>query len=51
MVAFLEVVLAMSNAEKIHIDVPLVRRLITTQFPEWADLPINSADGTTELSI
>jgi aminoglycoside phosphotransferase (APT) family kinase protein len=44
MVAFLEVVLAMSNAEKIHIDVPLVRRLITTQFPEWADLPIKSVE-------
>ena len=24
----------------IHIDVSLVRRLIATQFPQWADLPI-----------
>lgn len=27
----------MSNTEKIHINVPLVRRLIAAQFPEWAD--------------
>ncbi|MDZ4323232.1 MAG: aminoglycoside phosphotransferase family protein [Alphaproteobacteria bacterium] len=31
----------MSNI-KVHIDVSLVRRLITTQFPQWADLPVES---------
>jgi aminoglycoside phosphotransferase (APT) family kinase protein len=30
----------MPNTEKIHIDVSLVRRLIATQFPQWADLPV-----------
>ncbi len=30
----------MSDTKKIHIDVNLVRQLITTQFPQWADLPI-----------
>ncbi|MGH2533631.1 MAG: aminoglycoside phosphotransferase family protein [Thermomicrobiales bacterium] len=28
------------HADKVNIDVPLVRRLVTTQFPRWADLPI-----------
>ncbi len=30
----------MSNPEKVHIDVTLVRRLIATQFPQWTDLSI-----------
>jgi len=30
----------MPNTEKVHIDVSLVRRLIATQFPQWADLPV-----------
>ncbi|MBY0291779.1 MAG: aminoglycoside phosphotransferase family protein [Alphaproteobacteria bacterium] len=30
----------MSNPEKIHIDVTLVRRLIATQFPQWKHLPV-----------
>ncbi|HUX79801.1 MAG TPA: aminoglycoside phosphotransferase family protein [Alphaproteobacteria bacterium] len=30
----------MPNTEKVHIDVSLVRRLIATQFLQWADLPI-----------
>ena len=30
----------MSTTDKIHIDVALVHRLIATQFPQWADLPI-----------
>ena len=30
----------MLNTDKIHIDVSLVRRLIATQFPQWADLPV-----------
>jgi aminoglycoside phosphotransferase (APT) family kinase protein len=34
----------MSNAEKVHIDVPLVRQLITTQFPQWADLSIKPVE-------
>ncbi|MGH2561737.1 MAG: aminoglycoside phosphotransferase family protein [Thermomicrobiales bacterium] len=29
-----------TQIEKESIDVPLVRRLIATQFPQWADLPI-----------
>ncbi|MGI8484639.1 MAG: phosphotransferase, partial [Thermomicrobiales bacterium] len=28
------------NTESVTIDVPLVRRLISTQFPQWADLPV-----------
>jgi aminoglycoside phosphotransferase (APT) family kinase protein len=36
----------MPNADKIHIDVALVRRLIATQFPQWKDLPVQPvADG------
>jgi aminoglycoside phosphotransferase (APT) family kinase protein len=29
-----------THADKVHIDVPLVRRLVATQFPQWAALPI-----------
>lgn len=36
--------LAMPNTNKIPIDVSLVRRLIATQFPQWADLPINPVE-------
>jgi len=32
-----------THANKVHIDVSLVRRLVTTQFPQWADLPIMPA--------
>jgi hypothetical protein len=35
-----ESILPMSNPEKVHIDVTLVRRLIATQFPQWTDLSI-----------
>jgi aminoglycoside phosphotransferase (APT) family kinase protein len=28
------------HAAEIHIDEPLVRRLLTSQFPQWADLPL-----------
>jgi aminoglycoside phosphotransferase (APT) family kinase protein len=28
------------HAEEVHIDVSLVRRLLASQFPQWADLPI-----------
>lgn len=35
----------MSNTDdKIHIDVPLVQRLITRQFPEWANLRIQPVE-------
>jgi len=34
----------MSNHDKIHIDVPLVRRLIATKFPQWADLEIKPVE-------
>lgn len=34
----------MSNHEKIHIDVPLVRHLVKTQFPQWADLEIKPVE-------
>ncbi|MEO8757976.1 MAG: aminoglycoside phosphotransferase family protein [Devosia sp.] len=30
------------KAGKFDVDVPLVQRLVTTQFPQWADLPIRS---------
>ncbi|WP_037448244.1 phosphotransferase, partial [Sinorhizobium fredii] len=29
-----------ASSDKIEIDVFLVRRLIATQFPQWADLPV-----------
>lgn len=34
----------MPNTNKLHIDVALVHRLITTQFPEWADLTIKPVE-------
>ena len=34
----------MSNAEMVTIDVSLVRRLVSTQFPQWADLPIEPVE-------
>lgn len=34
-----------TRAETVEIDVPLVRRLICTQFPEWADLPIKPVEN------
>ena len=34
----------MLNDDKVTIDVSLVRRLITTQFPQWADLPITPVE-------
>ena len=30
--------------DKVHIDVPLVRKLIATQFPQWADLSIKPVE-------
>ncbi len=32
------------HADKVKIDVPLVRRLVATQFPEWADLPVTPVE-------
>ena len=34
------VVQSASSDYSVHIDVPLVRRLVADQFPDWADLPI-----------
>src|SRR2546423_1532409 len=36
------------HADEVHTDVPLVRRLLAAQFPEWASLPIErvSSSGT-----
>ena len=40
------------HADEIHTDVPLVRRLLATQFPPWAELPIERvASGGTENAI
>jgi aminoglycoside phosphotransferase (APT) family kinase protein len=33
-----------THADQVHIDVSLVRRLVTTQFPQWADLPIKPVE-------
>lgn len=32
-----------AHADKVDVDVPLVRRLLAAQFPEWAELPITPA--------
>src|ERR1700730_6056885 len=32
------------STDKIHIDISLVHRLIATQFPQWADLPIKAVE-------
>jgi aminoglycoside phosphotransferase (APT) family kinase protein len=34
------------HADEIDIDVPLVRRLLVAQFPQWADLPISAVQST-----
>ncbi|MFC0003031.1 aminoglycoside phosphotransferase family protein [Micromonospora siamensis] len=31
--------------QDLHVEVPLVRRLVASQFPEWADLPIRPVDA------
>ena len=36
----MNVVQSASSDYSVHIDVPLVRRLVADQFPDWADLPI-----------
>jgi len=33
------------RAGKFDVDVPLVRRLVASQFPQWADLPIRPVDN------
>lgn len=33
------------KAGKFDVDVPLVQRLVSTQFPQWADLPIREVDN------
>jgi aminoglycoside phosphotransferase (APT) family kinase protein len=40
------------HADEIHTDVPLVRRLLAAQFPQWAELSIERvASGGTENAI
>lgn len=40
------------HADEIATDVPLVRRLLSAQFPRWADLPLDRvASGGTENAI
>jgi aminoglycoside phosphotransferase (APT) family kinase protein len=34
------------HADEVDIDVPLVRRLLAAQFPQWADLPISAVQST-----
>jgi aminoglycoside phosphotransferase (APT) family kinase protein len=34
----------MTHTNKMHINIPLVRRLIATQFPQWADLAIKPVE-------
>jgi len=34
------------HADEVHIDVSLVRRLLTAQFPRWAELPISAVQST-----
>src|ERR1035437_7445039 len=34
------------HADKLHIDVSLVGRLLAAQFPQWADLPIEPVHST-----
>ena len=34
------------HADEVDIDVPLVRRLLAAQFPQWADLPIGAVRST-----
>src|ERR671931_135247 len=34
------------HADELHMDVPLVRRLLASQFPEWASLPIESVSSS-----
>ncbi|MBI5283530.1 MAG: aminoglycoside phosphotransferase family protein [Chloroflexi bacterium] len=40
------------HADEVHTDVPLVRRLLAAQFPQWADLPIERvASAGTDNAI
>jgi len=34
------------DGDELEIDEPLVRRLLTDQFPEWAGLPLRSVEPT-----
>lgn len=34
------------HAGEVDVDVPLVRRLLAAQFPQWADLPISAVQST-----
>ncbi|MFF3437862.1 aminoglycoside phosphotransferase family protein [Streptosporangium sp. NPDC002721] len=37
---------ARMHADEVEHDVPLVRRLVATQFPRWADLPVEPFDSS-----
>jgi hypothetical protein len=37
------------HVDEVDTDVSLVRRLLTTQFPQWTNLPINTPKGTAPL--
>ncbi|MFD0338299.1 hypothetical protein ACFVH0_06330 [Streptomyces sp. NPDC127117] len=34
------------HADEAELDVPLVRRLIGAQFPQWAELPLEPVDSS-----
>jgi aminoglycoside phosphotransferase (APT) family kinase protein len=34
----------MPNTNRIHLDAPLVRKLIATQFPQWSNLPVKPVE-------
>src|SRR5262245_6111155 len=36
----------MSNTDQVHIDTSLVRRLVGTQFPQWANLDIKPVENS-----
>ena len=38
------------HADEVDIDVPLVRRLLAAQFPQWADLPISAVQSTATVN-
>lgn len=41
---------AKMHAGEVDIDVSLVRRLLTAQFPQWADLPISAVQSTATVN-
>ena len=41
---------AKMHDDEVHIDAALVRRLLTEQFPRWADLPISAVRSTATVN-